>query len=181
MFEHPSWIDHSLPDRVISDGNTEHGGIYGGEILTDRDKHLQIQRLDGGETIRELLMKLALPTTNVMGDPTMKRNKAAVIRRLILIIPVIDNTALIMDNDLESDIENMKSFGISRRQSRLSPVYIKKKKIIREVIYPCAEHTTLLQSLTNFKFQISQSKPLQLETFPLIKPKKNETNSKKHK
>jgi len=166
---------------VIFDGNTECGGIYGGEIITDRDKDLQFKRLDGGETFRELLMKMALPTTHVMGDPTMKRNKASVIRRFILIIPVIDNTALIMDNDLESDIENMNSLGISRHQSRLSPAYIQKKKIIREVIYPSADHTTLLQSLTNFKFQRSQSKPLQLETFPLINPKKNETNSKQHK
>jgi len=49
-----------------------------------------------------------------------------------------------MDNDLESDIENMNSLGVSRRQSLLSPVYIKKEKTIREVIYPCADHNTLL-------------------------------------
>jgi hypothetical protein len=122
VFEHPSWIDRSLPDWVIFDGNMERGGIYGGEIITDWDKDLQIKRLDGGGTLRELLMKMALPTTYVMGDLTKKRNKAAVIRRVILIIPVIDKKALIMDNDLESNIENMNGLGVSRRQSRLSSV-----------------------------------------------------------
>ena len=39
----------------------------------------------------------------------------------------------------------------------------------------------LPQSLTYFKFKKSQSKPLQLKTFPVIKPEKNETNSEKHK
>ena len=48
-------------------------------MITDRDKDLQIKKLDGGETIRELLIKMALPMTYVMGDPTKKRNKAAVI------------------------------------------------------------------------------------------------------
>jgi len=181
VFEHPSWIDRSLPERVIFDGNMERGGNDGGEIITDRDKDLQIKRLDGGGTLRELLMKMALPMTYVMGDPTKKRNKAAVIRRFILIIPVLDTTALIMDNDSENDIENMNSLGVSSHQSRLSPVHIKKEKIVREVIYPCADHNTLLQSLTYFKFQKSQSKSLQRETFPLIKPEKYETNSEKHK
>jgi len=90
VFEHPSWIDRSLPARVIFDGNMERGGIYGEEIITDWDKDLQIKRLDGGGTLREILMNMALPTTHVMGDLTKKRNKAAVIRRFILIIPVLD-------------------------------------------------------------------------------------------
>jgi len=79
VFQHPSWIDSSLPERDIFDGNMKRGGIYGGEMITDRDKDLQIKKLDGGETIRELLIKMALPMTYVMGDPTKKRNKAAVI------------------------------------------------------------------------------------------------------
>jgi len=181
VFEHPSWIDLSLPDRVILNGNMEHGAIYGGEIITDRHKDLQIKRPDGGGTLRELHMKMALPTTYVMEDLTKQCNKDAVIQRFILIIPVIDKKALIMDNDLESDIENMNGLGVSRRQSHLSPVYIKNEKIIREVIYPCADHNILLQSLTHFKFRKSESKPLQLKTFPVIKPEKNETNSEKHK
>jgi len=98
-----------------------------------------------------------------------------------LIIPVFDKKALIMDNDSENDIENMNDLGVSRPQSRLSPVHIKKEKIIREVLCPCADHNTLLQSLTYFKFQKSQSKPLQLKTFPVIKTERNNTNSEKHK
>jgi len=105
VFEHPSWIDHSLPERVIFDGNMEHGGIYGGEIISDWDKDLQIKRLDGGGTFRELLMKMALPMTYVMGDLTKKRNTAAVIRRFIQIIPVLDKKALIMDDDLEMTLK----------------------------------------------------------------------------
>jgi len=136
VFEHPSWTDRSLPERVIFDGNMERGGIYGGEIITNRDKDLQIKRLAGGGTLRELLMKMALPTTYVMGDLTKKRNKAAVIRRFILIISVLDKKALILDNDSENDIENMNSLGVGRRQSCLSPVHIKKKKIVREVNIP---------------------------------------------
>jgi len=79
VFEHPSWIDHSLPERVIFDGNMECRGIHVGGIITDRDKDLPIKRLDGGGTLRELLMKMELPTTYVMGDLTNMRNTAAVI------------------------------------------------------------------------------------------------------
>jgi hypothetical protein len=79
VFEHLAWIDRSLHEMVICDGNKERGGIYGGEIITDRDKDLQIKRRDGGGTLRELLMKMALPTTYVMGDLTKKRNKPSVI------------------------------------------------------------------------------------------------------
>jgi hypothetical protein len=86
-----------------------------------------------------------------------------------------------MDNDSENDVENMNSLGVSRHQSHLSPVHINKEKIVREVIYPCADHNTSLQSLTYFKFQKSQSKPLQLKTFPVIKSEKCDTNSEKHK
>jgi len=57
----------------------EHRRSYGGEIITDRGKDLQIKRLDGGGTLREHLMKMALPTTYVMGDLPKKGNKAAVI------------------------------------------------------------------------------------------------------
>jgi hypothetical protein len=35
-----------------------------------------------------------------------------------------------MDNDLENDIENMNGLGVSRHQSHLSPVHIKKEKIV---------------------------------------------------
>jgi hypothetical protein len=152
VFEHPSWIDHSLPERVIFDGNKERGGIYGGEIITDRDKDLQIKRLDGGETFRELLMKMALPTTYVMGDLTKMRNKPSVIRRFILIIPVLDKKALIVDNDSENNIENMNGLEVSRHLSHLSPAHIKKEKITHKVKYPCVDPNTLLQSLTYFKF-----------------------------
>jgi hypothetical protein len=66
VFEHPSWIDGSLPERVIFDGDIERGGIYSGVIITDRDKDLQIKTLDGGGTLRELLVMMALPMTYVM-------------------------------------------------------------------------------------------------------------------
>jgi hypothetical protein len=65
-----------------------------------------------------------------MGDLTKKCNKAAVIRQFILISPVPDNKALIMDNDSENDVDNMNSLGVSRHQSHLSPVHIKKEKIV---------------------------------------------------
>jgi hypothetical protein len=63
VFQHPSWIDRSLHEWVIFDRNMEHGRIYGGEIITNRDKDLQIKRLDGGRTLREVLMKMAIPMT----------------------------------------------------------------------------------------------------------------------
>jgi hypothetical protein len=75
----------------------------------------------------------------------------------------------------------MNGLGVRRYQLHLSPVHIKKEKIVWEVIYPCADHNTLVQSLTYFKFRKSQLKLLQLETFPVIKPEKNETNSEKRK
>jgi len=130
VLEHPSWIDRSLPERVIFDGNTECGGIFGGEIITDRDKDLQIKRLDGAGTLRELLTKIALPTTYVMGDLTKKRNNAAVMQRFILIIPVLDKKALMMDNDSENDIENLNGLGVRERQLCLSQVHIKKENIV---------------------------------------------------
>jgi hypothetical protein len=123
---------------------------------------------------------MALRTTYVTGDLTTRRNTAAVIRQLIIVIPVIGQKALIMDNDLENDIENINSRGVSRCQSHLSPVHKKKEKVLQKVIYPCADHNTLLQSLTYFKFQKSKSKSLQLEIFPVIKPEKYETYSEKH-
>jgi hypothetical protein len=53
VFEHPSWIDRSLPERGIFDGNTtEHAGMYGGEIITEQENDLQIKRLD--DLFREL-------------------------------------------------------------------------------------------------------------------------------
>jgi hypothetical protein len=146
VFEHPSWIDRALPERVIFDANKERGGIYGGEIITDRNKDLQIKRLDGGGTLRELLMKMALPTTYVMGDLTKKRNKPSVIRRFILMIPVLDKKALIMDNDSENYIQNMNGLEVSRHRSHLSPAHIKKEKITHKVIYLCVDPNTLLQS-----------------------------------
>jgi len=85
------------------------------------------------------------------------------------------------DNDSENEIDNMNGLGVSRRQTRLSTVHIKNEKIVREVIYQCADHNTLLRALTYIKFQKSQSKPLQLETFPVFKPENNVTNSGKHK
>jgi hypothetical protein len=53
--------------------------MSGGVIITDQDKDVQIKRLDGGGMLRELLLKMALPTTYVMGDLTKKSNKASVI------------------------------------------------------------------------------------------------------
>jgi hypothetical protein len=41
----------------------ERGRIYGREIITNRDNDLQIKRLDGGRTLREVLMKMAIPMT----------------------------------------------------------------------------------------------------------------------
>jgi hypothetical protein len=46
VLEHPSWIDSSLPERGIFDGNTEHAGMYGGEIITDQENNQQIKRLE---------------------------------------------------------------------------------------------------------------------------------------
>jgi len=181
LFEHPSWIDRSLPAGVISDRNMEPRRIYGGQIITNQDKDLQMKRLDGGGMLRELLMKMALLTTNVMGDLAKKHKKASVIQRFRIIIPVLDKQDLIVDNDLENDIENMKALGVSRSQSNHSPVHIKKEKITRQIIYACPDHNTSLQALPYVKFQKSKSKPLQLETFPVIKTENSEPSSEKHK
>jgi len=154
VFQHPSWIDCSLPESVIFDGNMERGGIYGGEIITDWDKDLQIKRLDGAGTLRELLKKMALPMTYVMGDLTKKRNKASVIRQFILIIPVLDKKALVMDNDSENDIENMNGLGVSRHHSRLSPEHIKKRENRLRGIIPMSR-SQCITTITNV-FQIPE-------------------------
>jgi hypothetical protein len=62
---------------------------YGLEIITDWDKTLQIKRMDGGGTIRELVIKMVLLMTYVKGDLTNKHRKAAVIQQFIFVLIIL--------------------------------------------------------------------------------------------